>query len=185
MNRGLTAALILFVIFATGCQSQTEQVDTGPAGTAGPDPVWTSTHDVAWDIVAASDFVTLITLDAAGQPQARMLEAIPPDSGQFNVWMGTNVNSAKVQEINNDPRATLYYQRRDNSGYVTLRGRADIVDDPVLKEKYWRPHWTAFYPDPETMYVLIHFTPENGEVVSLSQGIRGDSLTWAAPEFGF
>jgi len=185
MIRLVTAALVLLATVSTGCQSQTEPLDTGPAGTAGPEAVWTSMHDVAWDIVAASGLVTLITLDAEGQPQARILESIPPDSGQFDVWMGTNVNSAKVREITGDPRATLYYQRGDNSGYVTLRGQAEIVDDPVLKEKYWRPHWTAFYPDPERMYVLIHFTPENGEVVSLTQGIRGDSLTWAAPELDF
>lgn len=153
-----------------------------------PSPVpetMTEAHRVAWDIMSEASLLTLITLDSEGQPQARILEALPPDSGRFDVWMGTNLHSAKVGEIQQNPRATVFYQIPGGSGYVTLRGQAQIVDDPALKEKYWRPHWTAFYPDPEIMYVLIHFTPNDGEVVSFADGLQGDSLTWAAPEFGF
>jgi general stress protein 26 len=103
----------------------------------------------------------------------------------MDIWMGTNRNSAKVREIQNDDRATLVYRIPGGTGYVTLRGRASIVDDPAEKEQRWRPHWDAFYPDPEAMYVLIHFEPEDGEVVSFQADLVGDSLTWAAPEFRF
>jgi hypothetical protein len=59
------------------------------------------------------------------------------------------------------------------------------VDDPVEKERRWRPHWEPLYLDPDAMYVLIHFEPEDGEVLDLSADLVGDSLTWAAPEFRF
>lgn len=152
---------------------------------AGVPPEWTELHQAAWEIVTSEALVTLITVDAKGQPQARLVESLPPDSGRMDVWIGTNRNSAKVREIENNDRATLVYRIPDGSGYVTLRGRATIVDDPVEKERRWRPHWEAFYPDREAMYVLIHFVPEDGEVVSYGAGIEGDEGTWAAPEFGF
>lgn len=147
--------------------------------------VRTDAHDVAWDVMSSAHLLTLITLDEAGQPQARILEALPPDSGRFDIWMGTNARSAKVQEIRANPRATVFYHVPDGAGYVTLRGRASIVEDAEFKERYWQPHWTAFYPDPDEMYVLIHFIPEDGEVVHLGSGLEGDSLTWAAPELIF
>ena len=166
-----------------GCR-QPDGLPTSEPASPVPETM-TKAHQVAWDIMSEASLLTLITLDSEGQPQARILESLAPDSGQFDVWMGTNVNSAKVGEIQQNPRATVFYQIPGGSGYVTLRGQAQIVDDPVLKEQYWRPHWEAFYPDPDEMYVLIHFTPINGEVVSFAHGLTGDSLTWAAPEFGF
>ena len=171
---------VLALVLMAGCQEQTAP------GPSSPTPeVWTDGHAAAWDIMASARLLTLITLDEAGQPQARILEALPPDSGRFDVWMGTNARSAKVREIRANPRATVFYQIPDGTGYVTLRGRALIVDDHALKDRYWQPHWIAFYPDPERMYVLIHFEPEDGEVVSFAHGLEGDSLTWAAPEIDF
>lgn len=176
------ALSLVVVLCLAGCQSAT---DPAPPAAVDQPQEWTSTHQAAWDIVAASPLVTLITLDAGGQPQARIVESLPPDSGRMDIWMGTNRNSAKVTEIERDPRATLFYRIADGSGYVTLRGRATIVDSPTEKERYWQPRWEAFYPDREATFVLIHFEPHEGEMVSYGAGIVGDSLTWAAPEFSF
>ncbi|MDA0683542.1 MAG: pyridoxamine 5'-phosphate oxidase family protein [Bacteroidetes bacterium] len=173
---------VAMVFLLLGCQETPSHPDTVKEESS---PEWTSTHQVAWDIVASSGLVTLITNNAEGQPQARIVESLPPDSGHMDIWMGTNRNSAKVQEIQNDDRTTLLYRIPGGVGYVTLRGRASIVNDPVEKEERWLPHWEAFYPDRESMFVLIHFVPEDGEVVSFPAGLVGDSLTWAAPEFSF
>lgn len=180
MNQTLRIAFI--ALLALGCQEAPGPTSSDQPAAATP---WTDVHEAAWDLVASSAHVTLITLDAEGHPQARILDATPPDSGEFVIWMGTNRGSAKVREIENDARATLYYQAPNADGYVSLRGRASIVDDPDMKERYWRPAWEAFYPDREAMYVLIRFEPQDGEVVSFADGLMGDSLTWAAPEFEF
>lgn len=181
--RFYTPCLIAVAILFTACG----QIQDLPAPELlSPIPeTMTEAHRVAWDVMASSSILTLITLDEDGQPQARILDATAPDSARFDVWMGTNVNSAKVREIRANPRATIMYRIPDSQGYVTLRGRAEIVDDPALKENYWRPSWAPFYPDREAMFILIHFTPFDGEVVSFTHGLMGDPLTWAAPEFGF
>lgn len=182
-NRIRFGVLCACVFLIVGCQAAPEE---RPSDQQTDQPAaWTESHQIAWDIVAASRLVTLVTLNEEGHPQARILDATPPDSGEFVVWMGTNRNSAKVAEITHDPRATLFYRSPDGGGYVTLRGEASIVEDAAMKERYWRPAWEAFYPDREAMFVLIRFEPEDGEVVSFANGLMGDSLTWAAPEFSF
>jgi len=174
---------LVAVLLAAGC-AKTPDAGSIESQESAPQP-WTEVHHTAWDIVSSSRHVTLITLDEGGHPQARILDAIPPDSGRFEIWMGTNRNSAKVREILADPRATLYYQIPNGGGYVTLRGMAEIVDDPAAKERYWRDAWEPFYPDRQAMFVLIRFQPMDGEVVSFADGLVGETVTWAAPEFEF
>ena len=182
-KRTLFWAIGACTLLIVGCQARPE-ADLSGQSTDAPAP-WTDVHAVAWDIISSARVVTLITLNDEGQPQARLLDATPPDSGEFVIWMGTNRNSAKVAEISHNPRATLFYRSLDGGGYVTLRGTASIVDDAALKERYWRPAWEAFYPDRDALFVLIRFQPDDGEVVSFANGLVGDSLTWAAPEFTF
>jgi len=139
---------------------------------------------VAKELIAEVSFVTLITLDETGHPQARTMEPFPPEEDLI-VWMGTNKNSAKVGRIGADARATLHYQLADGNGYVSMTGRAELVDDESNKSKYWMPHWDEYYPDREGTYTLIKFTPERLEIVSYRHALIGDAVTWEAPGFDF
>lgn len=134
----------------------------------------------ARDITASANTCSLITLDEEGHPRARMMDPFSPGD-DFVVWFGTNPNSRKVQQIKNDPRVTLYYSAIDNSGYVMIAGRAELVNDPTEKEKRWKEEWAAFYPNRPDDYLLIRVTPAWMEVVSYTHGITGDTLTWEPP----
>jgi general stress protein 26 len=50
--------------------------------------------------------------------------------------------------------------------YVSVSGKALLVNDPDLKAKYWKSGWERFYPDRDTHYNLIEVTPERLEVCS-------------------
>ena len=84
-------------------------------------------------------------------------------------------------EIEGDARVTLYYPSPDAVGYVTVTGRARLVDDPGEKAARWKPEWEAFYQDRAADYILIQVTPERLEVVDYSRGIVGDPRTWQPP----
>ncbi len=103
----------------------------------------------------------------------------------FVVWFGTNNQSRKVDQINNDSRVTLYYLDADASGYVMIYGQAQLINDPQKKEKYWKTAWEAFYPNSRENYLLIKVTPEWMEVSSAPRGIHGDSITWQPPVLKF
>jgi general stress protein 26 len=112
------------------------------------------------------------------------MDPFPPDS-QFMIWMGTNRMSRKVEDIRRDSRVLVYYQDPGGAGYVTIAGRARLVDDPIERERRWKSEWEAFYTDREATYLLIAVTPERLEVVNYRAGVAGDSVTWGVPAVEF
>jgi len=133
----------------------------------------------AGELMRAAGLCALVTLDASGAPQARAMQPFPPEQ-DLTVWMATNARTRKVDEIRKDPRVTLYYLAPDGTGYVTLVGRAAVVDDPAEKAKRWMPTWDAFYEDANrgSDYVLLRVTPSRVEVVSAAHGIAVEPKGW-------
>lgn len=134
----------------------------------------------ARELIAGAAYGTLITLGQDGHPQARTVDNFPPEA-DFTVWIGTNPRTRKVAEIRRDPRVTLHWFDPKRLGYVTLIGRARLVNDSTEKARRWKPEWAGFYPDRNRDYLLVEVRPLRLEVVSPSQGITGDSLTWRPP----
>ena len=136
----------------------------------------------AREIMTTARYCALITLDSTGRPHARTMDPFSPEEDMV-VWLATNPKSRKVREIRRNQRVTLYYFVRDDQAYVTISGRARIVRDPKEKAKHWKDEWKDFYPDRQ--YLLIAVAPERLEVISVKQGIIGDSITWTPPAVTF
>ena len=139
---------------------------------------------IAREIIDAAGNCALITLDEEGRPRARTMDPFNPED-DFTIWFGTNRKSRKVVQINNDPRVTLYYFDKTSASYVTIHGKAIVLDDEKIKARHWKKKWAAFYPDYPNGYSLIKVTPEWLEVISESRGISGDSITWQPPTVKF
>jgi predicted pyridoxine 5'-phosphate oxidase superfamily flavin-nucleotide-binding protein len=71
----------------------------------------------ALDVMKASRYCVLITVDSAGQPHARAMDPFPPEE-VLTIWLGTNSRSRKVREIRDNPRVTLYYADPEGGGYM-------------------------------------------------------------------
>lgn len=141
-------------------------------------------RSAARKMMEAAGTCALITLDENGLPMVRIMDPFAPES-DFTVWLGTNPLSRKVQQIKRNPQVTLYYVDSDGSGYVVLHGSASLIDDPVEKEKHWKPQWKAFYPDNKEAFLLIRVRPQRMEVVSYRHGVFGDPVTWQPPSVFF
>lgn len=138
----------------------------------------------AREIMGAARYCTLVTLDESGQPQARTMDPFTPDD-EMVVRFGTNRKSRKVEHIRRDPRVALHYLAPSGAGYVSISGRARIVDDPSETARYWKDEWASFYPNKDDGYVLIAVEPETLEIVDYSRGIVGDADTWKVPSVRF
>ena len=138
----------------------------------------------AKEIISSSGSCALITLDDEGVPRVRAMDPFAPEE-DLTIWFGSNSRSRKVEQINKDPRVSLYYLDKDVSGYVIIQGRARLVNDPEEKEKRWKAEWEAFYPDKTEDYLLIEVTPIWMEVLSPPRGISADSVTWQPPVVNF
>lgn len=133
--------------------------------------------EVARQIMTAARFCTLVTLDEAHQPQARIVDPIAPDEG-LTVYVATNPRSRKVEEIRKDPRVTLLYFDTARAAYATMIGRAIEVTG-ALKSAHHKPDWETFFAkDRPDTYVVYRIAPSRVEVVSARDGLGGDPTTW-------
>ena len=140
---------------------------------------------IAREVVEEAAFVSLATLDEEGFPAVRAMDPLPPDD-DWVVWLATNPGSRKVDQLRARPQVALHYLADGVPAYVTLIGRARLVDDPEPKARHWKESWTPFYPDRDQSVLLIEVTPIRLEVVSEAHGAPGDPETWRAHvvEFG-
>lgn len=129
------------------------------------------------EIIKNTYFGTFITIDKNGQPRARVMEPFAPDEN-FIIWLATNPKSRKVSQIKNNPKTTLHYFDKSNLGYVSLMGKATLVNDEATKATKFKDGWDKFYPNQKEDYLLIKFVPEMLELISIPNGFTGDSLDW-------
>lgn len=138
----------------------------------------------AREIMTQQNYCGLITLDSAGLPNARTMNPFPPDNDMI-VWMATNSRSRKAADIRRNPHVSLYYSNHTNAtGYVTIKGKAYLVDDPKEIQKRYRAYWDQAFPDKKYL-LLIKIVPDKLEVVNYKHKTQSDSLTWKAPEVEF
>ncbi len=138
----------------------------------------------AREIMSMQKYCALITVDPAGQPHARTMNPFPPEA-DMTVWIATNSRCRKVREIRDHPQVSLYYADHNNaSGYVTLTGKAVLVDDMNEKLKRKRDYWDEAFPDWKYL-VLIKVIPEKLEVLNYKRNLLNDTVTWQTPVIEF
>ena len=176
MNR--ITAVLAFVIAMAPITLGAQAASTAPPA---PQPDRAAIIKVAAGIAERARYCTLVTIGADGHPQARIMDAFPPEPGMV-VWMATTPLSRKVGEIRKDPRVTLSWFDAKTMGYVTLLGRATLVTDPAEKSKRWKDDWAKIYTDRNRGddYLLIKVTPIRLEVSAEGEGIKNDPKTWRA-----
>jgi len=133
----------------------------------------------AIDIMQQARFCTFITIDQAGQPQARMVDPLAPDAN-FTIWIATNPLTRKVDQVRKNPRVTLSCFDAATSSYITVLGRGELVADGPEKQKHWKADWAPIYPNGPagSDFMLIRLMPDRLEIVSGSRGIVGNPKTW-------
>ena len=97
-------------------------------------------------------------------------------------WFFTFRDSGKVADIEADPTVELAYVATEQSTWVSVEGRAEIVDDADRKEALWEPgleQWFQHGPD-DPQVVLLKVRADrvhawaNGEekVIEPGRGVR-------------
>lgn len=126
-------------------------------------------------------FCVGITQGENGEVNARVLQPLPigPD---WTVNILTNRRCRKVREIERCGRMTLLYQHDADRSYVTLVGRATVVEDIALKRATWKPAHARWNPggpdDPATVFARL-FT-ERIELWSAVHGVMPEPQGYSA-----
>ena len=98
----------------------------------------------------------------------------------FIIYMGTNTDSRKVNQIKKNKNVTVHFNSNKNDGFVSISGNAYVSDDTDLKNKFWKEDWDKFYPD-KSKYRLLIIKCKSFEIISEKYNITGDSKTWKSP----
>lgn len=134
-------------------------------------------ESIAFDIINESKNCVFVTLDSENKPTTRVMEHNLYNK-RFEIYFVTNPFSRKVSHLKSNSIVSLNFQSNDRLSYVSLNANAELIDDIELKRKYWKEEWTPHYKNIETDCVLIKIVPETLEIVSLSNEVFGDSITW-------
>ncbi len=138
----------------------------------------------AREIIGRLKYCALITIDSAGRANVRTMNPFPPEE-DMTVWMATNSRSRKYDEIKKNPNVTLYYADHSKAdGYVTIIGKAVLVDDMEEKLKRKREYWDQSFPDWNYL-ILIKVIPERMEVINYKRRFYGAEVTWSVPSIVF
>jgi general stress protein 26 len=134
----------------------------------------------AREIIGRQTYCALVTIDSTGRPDVRTMNPFPPES-DMTVWMATNSRSRKAEDIRHNSSVCLYYADHGRAtGYVSITGKAYLIDDMQEKLRHKREYWTQAFPDWKYL-VLIKVVPEKLEVINYRRGYVNDSQSWKPP----
>lgn len=113
----------------------------------------------ALNLMETADAALLATVDGEGCPQTRAMlnlrnrkqypklaRVFAGHEDDFLVYLTTNTSSAKVPQIRAHPAVALYYCTPAEFHGLMLGGKAEIVDDPQVRESLWQDGWEMYYP---------------------------------------
>ena len=114
----------------------------------------------------------VLTCDKAAQINARLLQPSRPEK-DMSLWFGTSASSRKVRELLEKGQISVAYNNNKQGAYVTLSGTASLENDIVIKQKYWRESWVAFWPGgPQSEdFTLIKFEPSRIELMNFARKV--------------
>lgn len=97
-----------------------------------------------------------------------------------DLWFATGADSPKVAEIALNPRVNVAYASTSRNTYVSVAGRAEVVDDRARIEALWSPAMKLFFPggkdDPNLR--LIHVRAETAEYWDGPGTLLGKALSF-------
>jgi len=130
------------------------------------------TEEALWKIVDTIGFPILITKGKDGFPHVRPMRLLEREGTSF--WFATSAGSAKVEEIEADPRVGLLFVDTQRFNYAIVRGNARLVRDPDREVRLWEEDWCEDWPegptDPDYSLLLIE-----GREGSYHRGLTGES----------
>lgn len=143
-----------------------------------------SVVNAAREIISSVKYCALVTIDSSGTANVRTMNPFPPEDDMC-IWMATSSKTKKFDEIKNNPNVTLYYANHATTdGFVTIKGKAFLIDDMVEKTKRKRAYWEQAFPDWNYL-ILIKIVPEEMYVINYKLRMYGDPDTWHAPTILF
>lgn len=82
-----------------------------------------------------------------------------------SIWFFSNEYDLKSKEISKENEVMLAYSDPAKNTFITVNGKAKLINDQVRKEAYFSPAVKAWFPDglEDPRLILISVEPETAE----------------------
>jgi general stress protein 26 len=117
----------------------------------------TDTREKVYDILKSFSTAMFVTVGPGGRPEARPMQvARVEDSGE--IWFFTGRDGTVATEIEEEAVVLLSFQK-DNSAYLSIRGKARNVVDRTRISEFWKESYRVWFPggpgDPNIELVAV------------------------------
>jgi general stress protein 26 len=106
-------------------------------------------------------FCMLTTVDTEGHLHSRPM-AVQEMEFDGDLWFFTGKSTMKAQEIKFDSHVNVSFAKPEDNKYVSVSGRARLVDDPAKAKQLWNPMYKAWFPegldDPDLALMKVEVT---------------------------
>ena len=123
-----------------------------------------------WEKIKDVKIAMLTTVGPHGRLYSRPMYTQREDR-EDGLWFFTDRTSAKSQQVEGHAEVNVSYADPSKNVYVSVAGKARIVDDPELERELWNVMNEAFFDgldDPDL--VLLQVEPERAEYWDGSSG---------------
>jgi len=106
-------------------------------------------------------FCMLTTHDSEGELRSRPM-ALQQAEFDGDLWFFTGKSTEKTSEIKHDQQVNISFADPGHNNYVSISGRAALVDDRKKAEELWNPFLRTWFPkgveDPELTLLKVTVT---------------------------
>lgn len=126
----------------------------------------TKTHiDTISDLVKDIKFAMMTTITADGH-----LHACPMTTSQFDldkkeIWFIADASTETVADIKANPQVNLSYTAQNSKDYLSINGKAELINDATKLDELWSPLYNAFFANgkEDANVQLIKVVPNGAE----------------------
>lgn len=98
------------------------------------------------ELIKGIDIAMFTTVDEDGTLRSRPMGT---QEAEFDgdLWFITSVDTGKVPEIQKEQQVNVSYGDPGSHRYVSVSGKATVIDDRAKVEEFWQPIYKAYFPE--------------------------------------
>jgi general stress protein 26 len=111
-----------------------------------------------YEILKGFSTAMLVTIGPSGRPESRPMQVARLDDENGDVWFFTGRGGTLAEEIKEEAVVLLVFQN-DTAAYLSLRGKAHVIEDVSRIREYWKEPYRVWFPggpgDPQLALVGV------------------------------
>jgi general stress protein 26 len=125
------------------------------------DPTRNADHEKVWELIKSAHSALLITARSDGTFDSRPMGCLQ-NTFSGTLWFLTFRHSLKLVEIQNNPNVMVSYAKPGDFEYVSIRGKARVVEDKQRLRELWSEGLRVWFPT----------GPDNPEIAVLAVDVE-------------